>query len=164
MEIQSRRMMKVQDIFQCDRSLTFGTYEMKYNQDTCHLHRFPELYWFFEKYNLKFEYSNGWGFARIKFDRTTVLPDAKELAKLLYDCFSTSRGISIGQWTEQERSGGYGPHLYSTGTWVDETFEEMRNRKLFDLRDYLGILHGGKGIDSIRLYSKRYPKPIDYQI
>lgn len=161
-----RREMSISDIFKRKESYgvhRYGTYAMCYEQDTCELHRWPELYEMFKKHDLSFEYSNYWSFARIRQATYAKNPDVdvKELVHLLFQCFQGSERVVVVGF-EKGRLGDL--ELRSTSLSTREPFDAYRNRMLFKLRDYLGIPHHGFGKDSIRIWSEVFPQPLNYEI
>ena len=158
-----RRELSIKDIFKGKSSRSYSSYDMLYKQEDCELHRWPELYQMMEDHDLCFEHNSVWDFVSITQAPYTTkpAPDFKELVMLLFKCFHSNHKIALSGF-----EGGCIKtlELRSFAFWVDEPFEAMRNRKLFDLRNYLGLSHGGYGKDSIRIWSDRFPHPINYEI
>jgi len=147
---RKREELSVKDLFPVEdyAMQTYGKYELIYQQDKNELCRFPELLELFAM-GVCIEKGSGWDFFRLKpyGQGNTELPELKKVAQILYNAFSMSKNIAVVL-----RSGYV--EVTSNNLYVNESFEVYRNRTLFELRDYLGIDHYGKGSDSVMLKSK----------
>ncbi len=126
-------------------SSTYTDYDMVYGQSYTQIHRYPELYHMMRE-GLSFQYNDLYKYAKIIKPKEM---DFKELMSLLYICFSEAKYMAV--YMDDDLMG---VELVSSARYIDESFEVMRNRSLFELRDFLSIDHKGKGEGSKMLPSK----------
>lgn len=140
--MKPREDLVVSDLFKNSNKdvLIYSSFSMSYKQDSCLLYRFPELYELLSQSGIHIEYSSFW---KNWFRMINKLKDRKKVLFSLYSAFSECPGISIIPDIEIS--------VTSVKKYTNESFKLYRNRKLFQLRDELGISHEGKGDDSIRL-------------
>jgi hypothetical protein len=128
---------------------SYGNFEMSWWQDTNELCRFPELIPIFDA-GFTIESAESWNYFRFQpYDDPRLKEPETErfVLQCLHDAFSCCKKIAI------VFDRGY-IEVTSEPKYMDESFKVYRNRHLFKIRDILGIGHGGRGSDSIRLESK----------
>jgi hypothetical protein len=150
MEFVDRRTLSISDLFKPHEYYlrTYSGYDFRYKQDGNQLCRFPELLELLDN-NVWIEKGDQWNYFRLtrpEHDKGAPI-DQMLVAKVLYEAFSDCPNMAIasdeGRWK-----------VTSEPKYIDERFETYRNRTLFELRDYLGISHTGKGKDSVMMISR----------
>jgi hypothetical protein len=126
----------------------YGSYEIKYKQQSNQLCRFPLLYpFFFEKecFN-KVHWNDFHNFLKFEPCENSLI-NKKQLIEMIYHSFCDNKNISI-DYSNLE--------LRENPMWVDEPFEQYRQRMLWEIRDYLGFNHYGRGSDNDLVKSSKY--------
>ena len=144
--MRNRRDFTVEELFDYSGrdfcgTVRYSEYEMRWEQESNELCRFPELLPLF-RLGYELEHASDWPFARVI---TKEHPSKdKRVPEALYKAFSCCPNIAIvydhGKW-----------EITSSQKYTYQDFEHYRNEAVFLLRDHLGISHEGKGRDSVRL-------------
>ena len=147
----NRCNLRVEDLFNPNNLKThYSDYDVIWRQENNQLHRYPELLPHMKYRDMQYSHCNVYGSSMRMFPI-----DHKGAAMAFYQAFSGCKKMCI----DINEEGGRSITVSSRSKYTYEDFEHYRNRCIFELRDYLGIHHHGKGEDSKRLEVQRSKGP-----
>lgn len=161
---RERTELKIADLFNsnhkhCQFSMDITDYEFRWNQTKHALHHYPELFDVL-KSGWKIHYNDihkFFEFVTSKYSSSDKM-SYKEVVKIVYNCFAQNQNLAI-----RINPNSKNIHIREASIWKDEDFENLRVRCLHEIRDYLGMNHGGHGIYSVDVNKNKYYNPHQFR-
>lgn len=155
LDIKPKENLTIEDlvsyVYKDSVGTTYSAYELQYQQHSNQFYRYYELYpFFFEEgcYN-KAKWNSFHNFICFERDSKSKIKD-EQLVKMLFNAFYNNKNFVISGISEISTSAHY----------IDETFEEYRYRRVWEIQDYLGLKHYGYGTEyNSKPTSKYYREP-----
>lgn len=160
-KIPNKNELKISDIvtyvYPGKVGTTYGHMELHYHQESNQLCRFLGLYpFFFEKDQYgnfvgnKIEWNDFHNFLTISCGKNTQFTK-KDILRMLFHEFFDNKNIAISTDYDSIR-------LVEKPKWRDESFEEYRHRRIWEIQNALGISHYGFGKELAQRPTSKYYK------